>query len=97
MGQRRRVRGEAKVVTLAVKGVDDDDFMSVKSAAHRLQAWKVTSVPRLIARDILEPCIRPDGTTGVTRSSGEKELEWRRTAATWRKVCRGVGGLLGLS
>ena len=63
-------------------------------AAEALQAKTALSIGALIARDILQPASLADGTEGVTRSSVEAELTWRRQAGFWRRLRRRLGGIL---
>lgn len=76
--------------------VEEDDFMSGFEAEqllrrpHRLPP----SAPFLCARGILQEAWLRTGVQGVTRSSVEAELEWRRTASRWRKFTRALGGVI---
>ena len=44
----------------------------------------------LLAQGILEPAVMTSGFDGVTRESVDRELEWQRTAPTWRRWWRTV-------
>jgi len=75
--------------------VERSDFLTQEEAARVLSARAGTlSVGAMIARRILEPAFLPDGTEGVSRSSVEEEVEWRRTASFVRRLSRRIGGIL---
>jgi hypothetical protein len=76
--------------------VEEADYLTTDEAKELLRS---KSAPRpniniMIARGILQPCFVEDGWQGVTRSSVEQEIEWRRTTSRWRKFTRRLGGIL---
>jgi hypothetical protein len=76
--------------------VEESDFLNTDQATEALTGrgapWP--NVNLLIARGILQPCFLADGRQGVTRSSVDAELQWRRTASRWRKFTRRIGGVV---
>ena len=48
----------------------------------------------LVARRILEPAVMASGFAGVTKESVDRELEWQRTAPTWRRWWRTTSHVL---
>lgn len=79
------------------KVVPDIDFITRMEASELLKSrWSPRpQVNLLIARGILQPCVRAsDGADGLTRSSIATEREWRRTASVWRRLRRRIGGIL---
>lgn len=72
--------------------VATEDFVSNDVAAKRLGV----SVPAIKWRSgwILHPAYLSDGSEGVTRASLEAEVEWQKNARWWKRLIRGVGGVL---
>lgn len=75
---------------------DVSDFMSDSDAEAALRRPKrlPSSARFMCMRGILQEAWLPTGERGVTRSSVEAELAWRRTASTWRKFRRALGGFV---
>ncbi len=71
--------------------VKRDEFMTKREAARALRRLNVSA---LIVRRILSPAYLEDGTSGVTKASVDRDLEWKRTAGIWRRVWRRVTGVL---
>lgn len=75
---------------------EESDFLTTDEAKRLLRSRFAPrpSVNMLIARGILQHCFAEDGREGITRSSVEEEVEWRRTAGRWKKLTRRLGGVL---
>jgi hypothetical protein len=74
--------------------VGDGDFISREEANARLPRL-AADVQVLATHGILHYAFRAsDGAEGITRSSLERELEWRRTASRSMRLKRGIRGAL---
>lgn len=88
--RRRRFTERPPIVT------DVSDFMSdsdAEAALRRPQRFP-PSARFMCMRGILQEAWLPTGERGVTRSSVEAELDWRRTASRCRKFRRALGGFV---
>jgi len=76
--------------------VEESDFLTTDEAKRPLRSRFAPrpNVNILVARGVLQACFVEDGRQGVTRSSVEQEIGWRRTASRWRKFTRRLGGVL---
>lgn len=77
--------------------VGSADFTDLATAASMLRsrAAPFPNLNLLIARGLVQACYRAsDGELGVTLQSVEEERNWRRTASTWRRWKRRLGGVL---
>ena len=74
--------------------VEDGEFVARADANARLPDL-AADVQVLATHGILQYAFRAsDGAEGVTVTSLERELEWRRTASRWQRAKRGVRGAL---
>lgn len=72
--------------------VDRENFLTECEASRELRLLGgPLSVGLLKSYGVLEPAFLPNGMEGVTRASVQREIDWRASAAPWRRLVRRLG------